>query len=56
MRHAYVVTGELNNVVEVWYAVCHSIATAERLCYEAEDEDENPDRIYTWHPIIDEED
>ena len=57
MKRAYVVTGENENgVVEVFYAVCHSMHKADELCLEAENDDFNCDRIYTWHEIIEEDD
>lgn len=57
MRRAYVVVGELENgVVDVYYAVCHSMHKADELCLEAENDDFNCDRIYTWHEIIEEDD
>jgi len=57
MKRAYVVTGENEaGVVEVYYAVCHSMHKADELCLEAENDDFNCDRIYTWHEIIEEED
>ena len=57
MRIAYVVTGELENgVVDVFYAVCHSMHKADELCLEAENDDFNCERIYTWHEVIEEDD
>lgn len=57
MRRAFVVVGELvDGTVDVYYAVCHSMAKADELCLEAETDDFNPDRYYTWHEIIEEDD
>ena len=57
MRRAYVVTGELEDgTVDVYYAVCHSMHKAQELCLEAENDDFNPDRIYVWHEVIEEDD
>lgn len=57
MRRAYVVVGETHEgVVEVFYAVCHSMAAAEDLCVEAEKNDPNFRRVYTWHEVIEEDD
>ena len=54
MRRAYVVVGERENeaVVEVWYAVCHSMARADELAYEAEAAD--PKHVYLWYEVIEE--
>ena len=55
MRRAYVILGELEDgTVDVYYGVCHSMARADELCYEAEEND--PDHYYTWHEIIEEDD
>lgn len=56
MRRAYVVIGERIDeaVPEVWYAVCHSMDRADELCYEAEDAD--PNHIYVWYEIVEEDD
>jgi len=57
MRRAYVITGELENgTVDVYYAVCHSMHKADELCLEAERDDTQSDRIYTWHEVIEEDD
>ena len=56
MRRAYVVVGELENteVVDVYYAVCHSMKRADELCQEAESWDSS--RIYYWVEVIEEDD
>ena len=56
MRRAYVIVGERISeaVPEVWYAVCHSMTRADELCYEAEAKD--PDHVYLWYEIIEEDD
>lgn len=55
MRRAYIVYGENEyGFTDVYYAVCHSMARADELCYEAETED--PDHIYTWREVIEDED
>lgn len=55
MRYAYVVVGELEDGrVCDYYAVCHSMAAAEDLCYEAELE--NPSLVYTWYCTVEEDD
>jgi hypothetical protein len=57
MRRAYIVVGELEDgTIDVFYGVCHSIKRADELCLEAEADDFNPDRCYTWHEIIEEDD
>jgi hypothetical protein len=57
MRRAYVVVGELpNGTVDVYYGVCHSMKQADELCLEAEADDFNSDRYYTWHEVIEEDD
>lgn len=56
MRRAYVVVGELENGIDIYYAVCHSMSKAEELCYEAEKDDPNPDRYYSWYEVIEEDD
>lgn len=57
MRRAYVVVGETHEgVVDVFYAVCHSMAAAEELCVEAKKNDPNFRRVYTWHEVIEEDD
>lgn len=57
MRYAYVVTGELENgdVVD-YYGVCHSMTRADELCLEAETENDDPNVIYTWHQVVEEDD
>ena len=56
MRRAYVVVGEreAEAVPEVWYAVCHSMERADKLAYEAEDND--PNHIYVWYEVVEEDD
>lgn len=55
MRRAYIVTGELeNDVVVIYYGICHSMERADALCAEAEAED--PNHYYTWHEVIEEDD
>lgn len=56
MKRAYVVVGERPDeaVPDVWYAVCHSMRRADELAYEAEDKD--PNHIYVWYEVIEEED
>lgn len=56
MKRAYVVVGEqpTEAVVEVWYAICHSMQRADELAYEAEAKD--PDHIYLWYETIEEDD
>lgn len=56
MRRAYVVVGERQNeaVVEVWHAVCHSMNRADELAYAAEAAD--PEHVYMWYEIIEEDD
>lgn len=56
MRRSYVVVGErpTEAVVDVWYAVCHSMDRADELCYQAEDAD--PDHVYLWYEVIEEDD
>lgn len=56
MKRAYVIVGELEdtNVVDVYYAICHSMDRADELCLEAEASD--PSRIYTWREVIEEDD
>lgn len=55
MRRAYVILGKLEDgTVDVYYAVCHYMARADELCYEAEKAD--PDHYYDWHEIIEEDD
>jgi len=57
MRRAYVVVGELpDGIVSNYYGVCHSMKRADELCLEAEADDFNPDRYYTWHEVIEEDD
>lgn len=57
MRRAYVITGELEDgTVDVYYAICHSMHKADELCLEAERDDTQSDRIYTWHEVIEEDD
>ena len=57
MRRAYVVVGELpDGTVSNYYGVCHSMKRADELCLEAEADDFNPDRYYTWHEVIEEDD
>lgn len=57
MRRAYVVTGELpDGTTDVYYAVCHSMRKADQLCLEAERDDCDSVRIYTWHEVIEEDD
>lgn len=57
MRLAYIVTGELEDgsIVD-FYGVCHSMERADELCLEAEAERDNPDLIYTWHQVVEEDD
>ena len=55
MKRAYVIVGELDDgTVDIYYAICHSLARADQLCYEAELED--PNREYTWYEVIEEDD
>ena len=55
MRRAYVIVGELEDgMVDTYYAVCHSMERADELAYEAEAAD--PDHIYVWHEVIEEDD
>ena len=56
MRRAYVIVGELedSDKIDVFYAVCHSMARVDVLCTEAEAKD--PSRIYTWREVIEEDD
>lgn len=56
MRRAYIVVGELEdtNEVDIYYAVCHSMQRADELCLEAEAQ--NPNHIYTWREVIEEDD
>lgn len=57
MRRAYVVVGEMpDGTVSNYYGVCHSMKRADELCLEAEADDFNPDRYYTWHEVIEEDD
>lgn len=56
MKRAYVVVGLDNDegFVVSWYAVCHSMQRADELCLEAEEKD--PEHIYTWYEVIEEDD
>lgn len=56
MRRAYVVVGEREDegVPDVWYAVCHSMERADELAYEAEDKD--PNHVYVWYEVVEEDD
>jgi len=56
VRRAYVVVGELEDaaVPAVWYAVCHSMKRADELAYEAEEKD--PDHVYVWYEVVEEDD
>lgn len=56
MRRAYVVIGEREEepMPEVWYAIAHSMSRADELCYEAEAAD--PEHVYVWYEVIEEED
>ena len=56
MRRSYVVVGEKLDeaVVDVWYAVCHSMERANELAYEAEDAD--PAHVYVWYEVVEEDD
>lgn len=56
MRRAYVIVGELEDTdhIDTFYAVCHSMEKAEKLCLEAESAD--PAHIYTWREIVEEDD
>jgi hypothetical protein len=55
MKRAYVVVGKLqNDVVDDYYAVCHSMERADELCLEAEAQ--NPRLEYTWYPAVEEDD
>ena len=57
MRRAYLVVGELDDgTVDDYYAVCHSMKRADDLCYKAEKESNNPECIYTWYEVIEEDD
>ena len=57
MRRAYIVVGEMpDGTVSNYYGVCHSMKRADELCLEAEADDFNPDRYYTWHEVIEEDD
>ena len=56
MRRAYVVVGELEDGrVDVYYGITHTMTRADELCLQAEAEDSNPDRYYTWHEVIEDE-
>lgn len=56
MKRAYVIVGELEDTdkIDTFYAVCHSMTRADELCLEAESED--PNHIYTWREVIEEDD
>jgi hypothetical protein len=55
MRRAYVILGQLDNgELDRVYAVCHSMARADELCYEAELED--PEIQYNYYEVIEEDD
>ena len=56
MRRAYVVVGELEDraVPVVWYGVCHSMKRADEMALEAENED--PEYVYTWYEVVEEDD
>ena len=57
MQRAYVITGELENgEIVCFYAVCHNMKKADELCLQAESEELNPNCIYTWHEVIEEDD
>jgi len=58
VKRAYVVVGEQQDaaIPEVWYAVCHSMARADELAYEAEAEDKDPDHVYVWYEVVEEDD
>ena len=58
MRRAYIIYGMYDverDRVDVYYAVCHSMARAEELCLKAENED-TEGRIYNWAEVIEEDD
>ena len=56
MKRAYVVVGELEDTdkIDTFYAICHSMTKADELCLEAESED--PNHIYTWREVVEEDD
>lgn len=55
MRRAYVVVGEREEArPDVWYAVVHSMKLADELCLTAENED--PERIYYWREVVEDDD
>ena len=56
MRRAYVVVGKLpdSDVVSDYYAVCHSMTRADKLCLEAEKD--NSHLEYSWYSVIEEDD
>ena len=54
MRRAYVIVGKLEDVVVVYYAICHSMIRADELCSEAEAAD--PAHEYSWYEVIEEDD
>lgn len=55
MRLAFVVAGQIpkKDVIDAFYAVCHSVDRANELVEKANAED--PEHIYTWYAVAEEE-
>ena len=55
MRRAYIIVGKLDNdLVDIYYAVCHNMKRADELCLEAEAADS--EHNYSWYEVIEEDD